>query len=76
MSAIYTFGASFLYVAWFVVSYRAAKRLSPELGYAVIPINLLVVCMVIHGGRVLVLPLIFVFLLILLYWAAKPRAEE
>lgn len=76
MSAIYTIGGLLLYLAWFVGSYRVAKRLSPELGYAMIPLNLLAICMVIHGGRVLVLPLIFVFLLILLYWAAKPRAEE
>jgi hypothetical protein len=34
------------------------------------------VTMVIPGGRVLVLPMIFVLLLVLLYWAAKPKAKE
>jgi hypothetical protein len=76
MNAIYAIVGLLLYIAWFFASYRVAKRFSPELGYSVISLNLLALCMVIHGGRVLVLPLIFVFLLVLLYWAAKPRVEE
>jgi hypothetical protein len=32
-------------------------------------------CMVIPGGRVLVLPVLFVLLLVLVYWAAKPDPE-
>ena len=34
---------------------------------------LLLITMVIPGGRVLVLPAIFTFILVLLYWAAKPK---
>ena len=32
--------------------------------------------MVIPGGRVLVLPVLFTLILVLLYWAAKPKAKE
>lgn len=48
----------------------------PELRYTIASLVLLGVTMVIPGGRVLVLPAIFVLLLVLIYWAAKPRSEE
>ena len=32
--------------------------------------------LVIPGGRVLVLPVLFTLILVLLYWAAKPKAKE
>jgi 4-amino-4-deoxy-L-arabinose transferase-like glycosyltransferase len=47
-----------------------------ELKYTIACLVLLGVTMVIPGGRVLVLPMIFVLLLVLLYWAAKPKAKE
>jgi hypothetical protein len=75
MSALYAIGLLF-YLGWFVLSYRLAKRVSPECAYSVGSLNLLGLCMVIPGGRVLVLPVIFLLLLVLVYWAARPRAEE
>ena len=39
-------------------------------------LGLLGLTMSFHGGRVLVLPVIFTLVLVLLYWAAKPRAKE
>ena len=36
---------------------------------------LLLFTMYVHGGRVLVLPVIFTLILVLLYWAAKPTAK-
>jgi len=49
---------------------------NPELRNTIASLVLLGITMVIPGGRVLVLPMIFVLLLVLLYWAAKPRAKE
>jgi len=49
---------------------------SPELRYAIVGLILLGTTMVIPGGRVLVLPAIFTLVLILLYWAAKPKTKE
>lgn len=48
----------------------------PELRYTIASLVLLGIAMVIPGGRVLVLPTIFVLMLVLLYWVAKPRAKE
>jgi uncharacterized protein (DUF58 family) len=48
----------------------------PELRYTIASLILLAITMVIPGGRVLVLPAIFTLVLVLLYWAAKPRAME
>ena len=36
----------------------------------------LVFVALIPGGRVLVLPVLFVLLLVLVFWAAKPRSED
>lgn len=47
-----------------------------ELRYAIGTLVLLGISLWIPGGRVLVLPIIFVLILILLFWAAKPGAEE
>ena len=47
-----------------------------ELRYVVGALVVLGISLVIPGGRVLVLPIIFVLILILLFWAAKPGAEE
>jgi len=44
--------------------------------YAFITLVLLLVTMVIPGGRVLVLPVLFALCLVLLYWLAKPKDEE
>jgi hypothetical protein len=49
---------------------------SPELRNTIASLVLLAIAMVIPGGRVLVLPIIFVLMLVLLYWAAKPKAKE
>jgi len=49
---------------------------APELRYTIASLVLLGITMIIPGGRVLVLPMIFVLTLVLLYWAAKPRAKE
>ena len=49
---------------------------SSELRNTIASLVLLGITMVIPGGRVLVLPMIFVLMLVLLYWAAKPRAKE
>ena len=48
----------------------------PELRYTIASLVLLGITMVIPGGRVLVLPIIFVLMLVLLFWAAKPRTKE
>ena len=50
--------------------------MNPELRYTIGCLIMLGITMVIPGGRVLVLPVIFVTLLVLLYWAAKPRRKE
>ncbi len=50
--------------------------MSPELRYTIGTLILLGIVMVIPGGRVLVLPVIFVLAIVLCYWAAKPKAEE
>jgi len=49
---------------------------APELRGTIASLVLLGIAMVIPGGRVLVLPIIFVLMLVLLYWAAKPKAKE
>jgi 4-amino-4-deoxy-L-arabinose transferase-like glycosyltransferase len=48
----------------------------PELRYTIASLVLLGIAMIIPGGRVLVLPSIFVLMLVLLYWAAKPKTKE
>ena len=50
--------------------------MQPELKYTLVSLILLGITMVIPGGRVLVLPVLFVVLLVLLFWAAKPRPED
>jgi hypothetical protein len=50
--------------------------MQPELRYTVGTILLVIVTMLIPGGRVLVLPAIFTLILVLLYWAAKPRDDK
>jgi hypothetical protein len=47
-----------------------------EFRYVIPTLALLGLCMATHGGRVLVLPVLFILLLELLYWAAKPGPEE
>ncbi len=47
-----------------------------ELRYTIGGLILLGITMLIPGGRVLVLPAIFILVLILLYWAAKPGPKE
>jgi hypothetical protein len=49
---------------------------SAELRYTIGSLVLLGITMVIPGGRVLVLPALFILGLVLLYWAAKPKAKE
>ncbi len=50
--------------------------MSTELRATIGSVILLGITMVIPGGRVLVLPAIFILVLVLLYWAAKPKAKE
>jgi len=50
--------------------------MQPEARYAIGSVVLLLITMSFHGGRVLVLPAFFVLILVLLYWAAKPKPEE
>ena len=50
--------------------------MSSELKYTIVTTVALVLCTLFKGGRVLVLPLLFVLILVLVFWAAKPRAEE
>ena len=51
--------------------------MSSELKATIYSVILLGLTMfVIPGGRVLVLPAIFILMLVLLYWAAKPKAKE
>jgi len=50
--------------------------MAPEAKYAIGGLISLIVVMVIPGGRVLVLPVLFALLLVLLFWAAKPRSED
>lgn len=47
-----------------------------ELVYAAGTVVLMLVALWIPGGRVLVPPLFFVFLLLLIYWLARPPREE
>ena len=54
----------------------AGAAVAPELRYTIASVVLLGITMLIPGGRVLVLPMIFVLTLVLLYWAAKPRTKE
>jgi hypothetical protein len=48
----------------------------PELRYTIATLVLLGITMMIPGGRVLVLPTIFLLTLVLLFWAAKPKNKE
>ena len=50
--------------------------MNSELRNTIASLVVLGITMVIPGGRVLVLPMIFVLLLVLLYLAAKLRAKE
>ncbi|MBI1818061.1 MAG: hypothetical protein HYR72_24030 [Deltaproteobacteria bacterium] len=50
--------------------------MSSELRATIGGLILLGITLVIPGGRVLVLPAIFILMLVLLFWAAKPRAKE
>ncbi len=55
---------------------REGAAVVPELRYTIVSLVLLGIAMLIPGGRVLVLPIIFVLMLVLLYWVAKPKAKE
>jgi membrane protein implicated in regulation of membrane protease activity len=55
---------------------RGVRTVSPELWYTILCLIMLGITMVIPGGRVLVLPVMFALMLVLLYWAAKPRRKE
>lgn len=50
--------------------------MQPELKYTIGSLILLGITAVIPGGRVLVLPVLFVLILVLCFWAAKPRSED
>ena len=50
--------------------------MQPEAKYTLASLVALAITMVIPGGRTLVLPVLFGVLLVLLYWAAKPRPED
>jgi hypothetical protein len=50
--------------------------MSTELRSTIGSLILLGITMVVPGGRVLVLPAIFTLILVLLYWAAKPKPKE
>jgi hypothetical protein len=56
-----------------VVALAAYRARRPELRYALYSVAGLVLTLGIPGGRVLVLPAIFTVMLVLTYWAAKPR---
>jgi hypothetical protein len=47
-----------------------------EAKYAIASLALLIFVALIPGGRVLVLPALFVLVLVLLFWAAKPGSED
>jgi hypothetical protein len=49
---------------------------SGELIATIVTLILLGITLVIPGGRVLVLPVIFTLILVLLYWAAKPKPSK
>jgi hypothetical protein len=59
-----------------VSAVRVGQSMQSEAKYTIGTLALLVFVTLIPGGRVLVLPVIFVLLLVLLYWAAKPRSED
>jgi hypothetical protein len=50
--------------------------MSSEVKYMIVTTVALVLCMLFKGGRVLVLPLLFVLALVVTFWAARPRAED
>jgi hypothetical protein len=54
----------------------ALTLMPSELKYAILTVAALGLCTVFKGGRVLVLPLLFILALILVFWAAKPQAED
>jgi membrane protein implicated in regulation of membrane protease activity len=49
---------------------------SGELIATIVTLIVLGITLIIPGGRVLVLPVIFTLILVLLYWAAKPKARK
>ncbi len=51
-------------------------RQRPELTATLASLVALLGTMTFHGGRVLVLPALFTLILVLLYWAAKPRSKS
>ena len=54
----------------------AGVAMPAELRWALGALGLFVLSMIVPGGRVLVVPTLFLLVLILLYWAAKPGREE
>ena len=50
--------------------------MAPELKYAILCVILTAICFLIPGGRVLVLPLVFILILVLLFWSARRGAER
>ncbi len=55
---------------------QRTSAMAPEAKYAIASLVFLVFVALIPGGRVLVLPVMFVLVLVLLFWAAKPGPED
>ena len=55
---------------------QETASMAPEAKYAIGCLAFLIFVALIPGGRVLVLPVLFVLVLVLLFWAAKPRPED
>jgi len=50
--------------------------MAPELKATIGSLVLFGITLVMPGGRVLVLPVLFTLTLVLLYWAAKPKSKS
>ena len=50
--------------------------MAPEFKYSILCVILTAICFMIPGGRVLVLPLVFILILVLLFWSARRGAER
>jgi hypothetical protein len=50
--------------------------MSPELRNTIAALFMVLITVPFRATRVLVLPALFILMLVLLHWAAKPKAEE
>ena len=59
-----------------MTSQERVSAMPPEAKYTIGCLVFLIFVALIPGGRVLVLPVLFVLMLVLIFWAAKPGSED